>query len=79
MEQNVKWFGTNGVGMLIQTQRPDVTPTVRTMAAAYSQRTHVADLLKLIDAHKVKLTEEEKERVEKIRALHMKFMIEGGE
>ena len=74
-----RWFGQTSVGQLIAIQRPNVTPVVRTMAAAYTQRAMVSFLLSVIDGHKVKLTPVEKEKVEKIKVQHAKHLIAGGE
>jgi hypothetical protein len=62
-----KWFGVEGVGQLLRMQKP-VTPTVRTMAAAYKQHDDVAALLTLLAG--VKLDKEEKAVLADVRRRH---------
>ena len=78
MENEKHWFGQNGVGQLIASQRPNVTSVVRTMVAAYQQRNSIDFLLAVILNHKVKLTNEEKEKFAKIQKQHKKNLIDGG-
>lgn len=72
-----RWFSRNAVNVLLSAQSPDPSEVTRTMVAAYKQRDHIAYLLALLDKKKVKLGDEEQEKVAKIRKTHEKYLIEG--
>lgn len=78
MYDDKKWFSQKGLASLMSAQQ-EPTCITRTMVAAYKQRTAVGILLGILDGQKLKLSEEEKELLEKVRKQHAKYMIEGGE
>lgn len=79
-ENHPRWFSQETVGRLVavkQSTELGVDGVTRMMVAAYQQRTAIGCLLAIIDAHNVKLTAEEKEKVAKVRKLYEKYMKEG--
>jgi len=79
-ENHPRWFSQETVGRLVavkQSTELGVDGVTRMMVAAYQQRTAIGCLLDIIDAHTLRLSAAEKEKVAKIRKQYNKNMKEG--
>jgi hypothetical protein len=72
-----KWWSYKSATDMYNRQRPKPTGLARMMVAAYKQRAAVQCLLDMIDRTTPKLTKEEREKLEKIRVQHAKYLAQG--